>query len=232
MSTFTSHIQRDLKFNQDHWIAHLIVLGEKRKNAEERCGCNAENLRSHAIVVIEGVRDGRPWITECDAIRTNSYYISEIQRRIKNEQGTMEIRVRAGHDYKRDFASFRSKSWCVTAVAATRMINSILQEKADLEAAIKKGTAAVDFPYQNVGSRSLVGGNGGDNCVTRAEKWLAIANAGNRLKIMDLCVASPPVHVHPIASDYRIFMPLIAATGATAGYLAKTALAILAKRRV
>lgn len=164
-------------------------------NTQETTCCG---FRGHAQIVVEGIEHGLPFFRRFDMIRGGkTHFSSKFQKWCGNEEGTIG-EIRENGPSQRNYALLESTQWRVPAADANRMMDAIRQERAALEQAKRDGTDKDLFKYQNAGSKRwklLLGGNGGENCVTWAEKKLAIAGAGNRGVILDSSKASPKMHL-------------------------------------
>jgi hypothetical protein len=104
----------------------------------------------------------------------------------------------------RPYAEMTSRSWFVSPEKAIKIITSIEESSKTLEdaqAEAKRKGCPVEWPfkYQTAGSYrlSILGGNGGDSCITWLEKKLAIGgiNVGSATRPIDSSKASPGSHI-------------------------------------
>lgn len=184
-----SRVNPSWNFDEQNWLVSLVDI------QDPHC-CN---FHGHAQIVIEGQEAGKTFVRRYDIIRGGkTYYSSDFQRLVGNEEGTIgEIREFIGYSAK-SYKELSSKQWSAPSEAVKMMIASILEEKRALEIAKAEGKASILFKYQNAGSGRwtwLLGGNGGENCITWAEKHLATIKIGNGMKVLDFKKASPVVHI-------------------------------------
>ena len=202
-----SNVNLKLEFNQNVWVVTLV---------NSVAGTNGI-LGGHAVIVVEGInKDNRLFQGEYD-ITANSFPEEQdsLQETLGNTLGVItKIRCNPlpAHRqltdaptaaFHRDYATLPIKSWYVSPKLALDMITSIENDAKliddEVSSATKEGrNVQWPFKYQKAGSYrwNLWGGNGGENCVTWAEKKLAIAGAGNGKIAIDSKKAAPFVHVN------------------------------------
>lgn len=126
------------------------------------------------------------------------------QRTLGNSQGYIaQIRIieQASYTYPGDYADLASKSWYAKPEAVKKMIRSIKEQQAKIEGAIAQGKELSDL-YQTAGSQRWwwLGGNGGESCLTWAEKKLRIAGIEPQGSWLDYIKAMPVLHV-----EFKLF---------------------------
>jgi hypothetical protein len=161
-------------------------------------------LTGHALIVVEMVKNNIIFVGQYEV--KGKYVVDEtmgdfVQRTTGNAQGYIaKIEVFENGEYTRDYSGYSHKSWYATPDNVQLMIQSIKTAKQTLEQAMERG----EFPYkyQTAGSNRwwLLGGNGGESCVTWAEKQLAIAQVGNSYVLADLIKALPELHTDCVIS--------------------------------
>jgi hypothetical protein len=180
----TSRIKPEWNITEGSWVVSLLNTGSK--------------IGGHAVIVVEGYQDNHLWVGQYDikAIATAEKVADVVQNSIGNTQGYIyKIDIFEKEIYGRDYSSFASQSWTASPDDVRAMIQEIHQQKELLEEGKRVGNLV--FPFQTAGCKrlSILGGNGADNCVTWAEKYLAIARIGNEEIKTDKVKASPAIHV-------------------------------------
>ena len=175
---FLSQIEPSWEIREKSWVVSLLNSGSK--------------IGGHAVIVVEGIQNNRVWVGQYDI--TASAVIETttdiVQDSLGNTPGYIDqIRIFEGDKYGRDYSNFSSKSWTADPEKVAHMITKIKEMQARLP--------DEKIPFQKAGSKRwpYFGGNGGDNCVTWAEKQLAIAGVGNAAIKADKIKASPAMHV-------------------------------------
>lgn len=175
-----SKVNTNWEFDDQAWVLSLVNTRDEHPCCE---------LEGHSQIVVEGkLPNGEVFVMRFDIVRHgNTSYT---------------IRDHKGYSAK-DYSKLESTQWFATPTAVHAMIRSIRDDQRDLEnlrkhdEAHKTNFADVIYRYEKAGSKRwtwLLGGNGGENCVTWAEKKLALAWSGNRGKVFDLVGASPRIH--------------------------------------
>ena len=184
-----SQVKPTMKYDSNHWLVSLVNL-----KASE-----ASSLHGHAVIVVEGVEDGKPLFRAYDIIRGKIDPVGQsswIQRLMGNETSVIgDIREFRKND--RNYSAHDSAQWYAPPVAVAQMISMIHLHIHAFQNAKLNGTVPQQFKFQTAGSGRLwiLGGNGGENCVTWAEKQLVVAGIGNRaIKVLDSIKASPALH--------------------------------------
>jgi hypothetical protein len=173
-------------FNANKWVVSLVNGGDK--------------LMGHAVIVVEGeLFAGERFVGYYDikAAQTEAEGVTDaLHNSIGNKQGVItQIRMFQGSQYTRNYSQTKASSWYTTRQLATTMIEDIGRKKAHLKSEVAQGR--YPYTYQAAGSWSFLGwlwGNGGDNCVTWAEKELVLAHVGNGSKPKDSIAATAPAH--------------------------------------
>jgi hypothetical protein len=175
-----SCVNKGFAFDANTWAVSLLNSGS--------------NLVGHAIILVEGIKDQALFVGQYDMkAKVVLEETGSIQNLMKNYQGVInQIDIHEASTYGRDYSSMPGRTWHGTAEKVDQMIKNIHQMRNILESSIKQGV--YPYKYQGAGSESVLPGNGGDNCVTWAEKKLAIAGLGNGVKPLDPWKAHPAVH--------------------------------------
>lgn len=215
-SKYPSQVNPKFEYSSSVWLASM------------------QSVKYHSRIILEGVIDGQKFRGRyelCNFMDTANVVGGVFQKKIGNIPGVIDsINVVEEADDVQDHreyeASYSSKSWFVSPARAQTMIAKIKEEQAviarEKEEYERNGDIRVfTHLYQCAGSaRSLIlGGNGGENCVTWAEKMLAIADAGNGVKPIDSIKAAPQAHVMFKVSWRTIFFTIITASAIAAKLL-------------
>lgn len=156
-------------------------------------------LTGHGAIVVEGVINETLFIGQYEVrskIVVDETISDVVQRTMGNAQGYIaEIRVIENDQYTRDYSKYSHKSWYASPENVQLMIQSIKNEQRILQQAVANGEE-LPYKYQTAGSNRswYLGGNGGESCVTWAERQLAVAQIGNGLIIGDWVKAVPELH--------------------------------------
>lgn len=165
----------------------------------------------HAVIIVEMMKNKELFVGQYELLcfkpleKDYRYF----QSLINNDQGRVTvIRSREGNKYYKNekknidteklYTESPSKSWYAKPEDVQKMIDTIEKDIKEVVEGCKNAT----FPkfYQSYGSSRchIFGGNGGDNCVTWANKMMAIAKVGNGVKLLESSApALPLVHVYP-----------------------------------
>jgi hypothetical protein len=191
--SYQSQVNQDLHYDESTWLVSLQNVGGV--------------LGGHARIVVEGVENGNSFVGQYEIahyLGVSEGVKAQFQKAIENEPGVITgISVFERENYVHPaYSNYHSKSWFVTPENIRRMVQEVKKTQglimAELEAFQRTGDLKFfTHAYQKAGSARtpVLGGNGGDNCVTWAEKMLAIANAGNGVKPVDSFKAAPEAHV-------------------------------------
>lgn len=188
----TSHVSSGWDFSETCWVVSLLNTGSA--------------LTGHAMIVVEGIENNRLFIGQYEVrskIIIDQTIGDVMQRTMGNAQGYIaEIRVIENFDeYTRDYKDYSHKSWYATPEKVRIMIDTVKDASQAIKNAIENGED-LPFKYQAAGSSRfwLLGGNGGESCVTWAEKQLKLAEVGNGTIWADLVKAFPEWHTDCVIS--------------------------------
>jgi hypothetical protein len=180
------------EFSEKSWVVSLLNTGSK--------------VTGHAMIVVEGIENDTLFVGQYEVyskIIVDETISDVMQRTIGNSQGYIsKIRVIENFgEFTRDYGQYSHKCWYAMPEDVRKMILSIKNAQQLIEQAIENHED-LPFKYQTAGSNrlSILGGNGGDSCVTWAESQLVIANIGNSFILADLIKAIPQLHTECVIS--------------------------------
>lgn len=187
--TSVSRVNSQFVATQDNWVVSLFNTGAA--------------YAGHAMLVVEGVDENYGlFVGQYEVSRkfVETETLSDlVQKTIGNSQGFIyTIRVIEGDTYTnpQDYSTFSSRSWYAKPEAIKYMIQSIKDQKEKIEEAKKNNQPLPDL-YQAAGSYRwwFLGGNGGESCLTWAEKKLRLADIEPKGSWFDWIKAFPELHV-------------------------------------
>lgn len=186
MNVNVSRVSSGWEFSEQAWVVSLLNTGSV--------------LTGHAVIVVEGIENNTVFVGQYEVsskIIVDQTVGDVMQRTMGNAQGYIaEIRVIENvGKYTRNYEGYTHKSWYATPENVRIMIDSVKGASEAIKYAIESGED-LPYKYQTAGSSRfwLLGGNGGESCVTWAENQLKLAQIGNGTIWADLVKAFPEWH--------------------------------------